>query len=165
MAWFILGQIVTVLLLLVRIPEVWQPFNDGTWAFGSVLTGLRFILIIETAFHLIQIVVPTIGIYLTVKHDHKTPRFWFAYLASVVVYGIIDVFGAGQVQNQMGQILGNSQEMQRSSADMQAAQVLNLRLILWALVWVLYWCRSKRVQHTFGYRALERSQALRFPPI
>jgi hypothetical protein len=154
MLWFLVGQSLTILFMLAQLPEIWSLETQSSWSMGTLLPGLRFLLTIESVMHVGQIVLPTVGIYLTVKHHPWTPRFWFLYLMWLAAYGIIDIAGAGYFQQQSHRFMG-SVPQPGEEGDVWVAMTANARLIFWALVWSLYWIRSVRVKQTFGRTALE----------
>jgi hypothetical protein len=110
----------------------------------------------ETAANVAQIVVPVIGIILTAKHHPFAPRLWLAYLVAMIAYGVTDVVWGSVGFHQAQALFGDSAPTRAMNEAMGPAAVINLRLALWALIWSLYWIRSKRVRATFGHAALDR---------
>ena len=155
MLWFLIGQGVTVLFMLARLPELWSPDTQASWSIGTLLPGLRPLLTIEAAMHLGQIGLPVVGIVLTVQHRSRTPRFWVLYLLFLGAYGVIDVIGAELIQARSQELFGNPQ-LGGEEGDVGQAITMNTRMVMWAMIWSLYWIRSIRVKQTFGLTALER---------
>ena len=155
MAWFLLGQSLTVLLSLGRLYSDWPPWTPESWAFGNALPGFNLLITIETAANVAQIVVPVIGIILTAKHHPLAPRLWLAYLAAMFAYGVTDVVWASIGLQQTHALFGDSAPTRAMTAALAPAEAMNLRLAFWALIWSLYWMRSKRVRATFGHAALD----------
>ena len=162
MLWFLIGQGLTILFMLARLPELWSPDTQGSWSMGTLLPGMRALLTIEAAMHVGQIVLPVVGFVLTVKHHPWTSRFWFLYLMFLAAYGIIDITGAGAIESSTRRFMGAalaSEEGSEAESGVWVAMIANARLIVWALIWSLYWVRSIRVKQTFGRTALERAPA------
>ena len=71
-------------------------------------------------------------------------------------YGITDVVWASIGLQQTHALFGDSAPTRAMTAALAPAEAMNLRLAFWALIWSLYWMRSKRVRATFGHAALDR---------
>jgi hypothetical protein len=158
MLWFLIGQGLTILFMLARLPELWSADTQSSWSMGALLPGMRALLTIESAMHLGQIVLPIAGFVLTVKHHAWTARFWLVYLMYLAAYGIIDIAGAGLIQQRSERLMGNAQTG-GEEGGVWVAMMANARLVIWALIWSLYWIRSIRVKQTFGRAALESDPA------
>lgn len=155
LAWFLLGQALTVVLSAGRLISDWPPWTPDSWAFGNALPGFNLLITMETAANVAQIVVPVIGIILTAKRHPFAPRLWLAYLVAMFAYGVTDVVWGSVGVHQAYAVFGDSAPTHAMSEAMGPAAVINLRLALWAVIWALYWIRSKRVRATFGHAALD----------
>jgi hypothetical protein len=152
LALFVFGQTVTVLMMTAKLGTLLSPFEDGSWDLGGAIAGMRGLLIVESTVHLAQIILPAIGIYLTVTRKRFAPRFWFAYLAGLGLYAIVDIAGAAWLRAQMS-LLFTPESASTIASEASQASTANLRTIAVALIWCLYWIKSVQVKATFGQTA------------
>lgn len=147
MLFFLVGQAITVLLVALTIPSVFEPFAQPAWDDTSVIPLYHATIVMEMLFSAARLAFPVAGIILTVTRDRRAPRFWLAYLGLVVVGSLLDTGAGIAIHNWMQAELPASAEAVKS---MTRAIVENLRTVMWALVWSLYWINSERVWITFG---------------
>lgn len=152
MGWFVFGQVVTTLMMLVRIREVWAPFENGTWVLMGTLSGMRAMLSLELAIHVMQIAVPIVGIVLTTRHRAEAPRLWFAYLSVLTIYAAVDLVATSTLSSGLRDILGDG--AMSAERSVSGSVFANARAIVFCLLWLGYWASSQRVLVTFGGQAL-----------
>jgi len=157
LAFFVLGQSVTALLALVRIPELWSSIAEGTWDLGGALGGVRWLLVLESVFHVGRIAIPVVGIYLIARRKRTAPRLWYAYLLTLLAYALTDIIAAESMRQQLMAIFAR-ERAEQVSAEMLKAARLNIQLTIFALIWAAYWVKSDRVRLTFGHGALDRAE-------
>ena len=155
MIWFLFGQGVTILWTLVELPTAYAPFHDGTWEMGQVLPAFQPILMLELLVSSIQIAAPALGMYLTLTRDPRAPRLWFVYLATMLVYSIVEVVGWQELRSELARSFGQA-AADEASKEIASDMMRTARTILWAPIWMAYWSVSRRVRVTFGRGALGR---------
>lgn len=153
LAFFCLGQALTSVMAVLRVPSTIEETIGGSWALGAISPVLRPTLMLEAALNLAQVVLPVIGLYLTFKRNRYTPRFWMAFTISFGVIAAIDMAGGFAIQSQLVDRLGRDFG---SNDELKSAFRENARTIFWALIWSLYWARSLRVRSTFGADGIDR---------
>ena len=129
--------------------------SSEMWAFGKSVPGFNLLASFETLAQIAQIVLPLIGLLLTVKKHPVTPRLWFAYLMWVDTIVLADALGTHLVTGSTAfiSLTGSTAEYFRQSV--LSSDGRNLRIFLWATAWAVYWAQSNRVRTTFGHAALE----------
>ena len=149
--WLILvivGQSIVALTQTFKISELGEALG-GTWMLGTSIAWLRPLLLGESAFHVLQIVGIIGGVVLITRRSRMAPVYWMTFLAIMATYGIGDIAMTGVIHDEMVGLFGAG-----AAADMdaqgQAAAAINGRLALFAMLWMLYWARSRRVALTFA---------------
>lgn len=153
MAWFIIGQGLTSLVMLARVNELWAPFVNGTWVVMGTVAGIRSVLVLESVVHALQVLVPAIGLVLTLRHSRQAPRLWFVYLSALAVYAAVDIAATSAIESVMREIAADD-ELAKMAQSLGAAEFANVRLLVFCLIWLAYWSSSQRVLVTFGGQAL-----------
>jgi hypothetical protein len=154
LALFICGQLVTIVIMLAKVGTLLEPFQRGVWDLGSAVAGMHGLLAMEMLTHVVQILAPAIGVYLIVARKRYAPRFWLAYLVFMGAYAVIDIAGGAYLRPQLEALTG-PQPSPMPDAGTSPSQT-NLRTIMVALLWGLYWSRSAKVRARFGHAALDR---------
>jgi hypothetical protein len=150
LAWFLIGQSVAPVIALARLPAATDMIRDS-WPLGALSPLMHPLLVLELVFHVAQVIVPLGGVFLIIKRSRFAPRYWFAYLAVLALYAVVDIGGAAIFSDQLAHYVPTDAS---SNAEQAGARSSNLRLLLWSAVWALYWLRSERVRATFGSTAL-----------
>jgi len=153
LGWFLIGQGLTSLVMLVRVKEAWAPFVNGTWVVMGTVAGIRSVLVLETVVHVLQILIPAVGLVLTVRHSRMAPRLWFVYLSALALYGVVDIAATSAIESVMREIAA-ADELAKMTQSLGAAEFVNLRLLIFCVIWLAYWSSSQRVLVTFGGQAL-----------
>ncbi|HEX2836085.1 MAG TPA: DUF2569 family protein [Thermoanaerobaculia bacterium] len=147
LALFLVGQVGTLLYKLLTISSVWEPFTDGTFAASEQYPILAPLLVIESGFHLLQIVLSLVGIVLIARRIRFARPFYLLYLVVMLTYALVDIVGGAWFASQVASVsaeLGN--EVRKS---MEEPNLMNARLAAFSVVWLVYWIRSERVRQTF----------------
>lgn len=155
LALFLLGQSIAILVAIATVIGVPASLR-GTLPVGSIVYGMRSLLLLESGIQVLLPVLVLVGIVLAVRRDWRAPRFWFAYLSASAVYLLIDLAASAHVHAEMVRLLGARYET-AVAKDHASTQVATIRQVFLSLVWALYWIRSERVRDTFGSAALDRS--------
>jgi hypothetical protein len=153
MGWFLIGQGLTSLVMLVRVKELWSPFINGTWVVMGTVAGMRSVLVVESVVHVLQILIPAIGLVLTIRHNRQAPRLWFVYLSALALYAVVDIAATSAIESVMREIAG-ADELAKMTQSLGAAEFVNMRLLIFCVIWLAYWSSSQRVLVTFGGQAL-----------
>ena len=153
MAWFLIGQGLTSLVMLVRVRGLWSPFVNGTWVVMGTAAGTRSVLVLETVVHVLQVLIPAIGIVLTLRSSRQAPRLWFVYLSALALYAVLDIAATSAIESVMREIAADD-ELAKMTQSLGAAVFANVRLLVFCLIWLAYWASSQRVLVTFGGQAL-----------
>lgn len=153
MAWFLIGQGLTSLVMLVRVKDLWAPFVNGTWVIMGTVAGIRSVLVVETIAHALQVVIPAIGLVLTFRGRRQAPRLWFVYLSALALYAVVDIAATSAIGSVMRDIAADD-ELATMTQSLGAAEFANARLLIFCLIWLAYWSSSQRVLVTFGGQAL-----------
>ena len=154
LALFLLGQSMGLILALMRMSDVAQTFRDG-FPIASVVTGMRPLIVLESAVQALLPAVIVLGIVLILRRDRHAPRFWFAYLTLSTVYLLGDLAMGVHIHAEMSRLLGSGYA--KAMANEGGSTTTLLRQTLMTIVWALYWVRSERVRATFGAAALDKS--------
>ncbi len=154
LALFLLGQSMALILALMRMRDVAQTFRDG-FPIASVVTGMRPLIVLESAVQALLPAVIVLGLVLTVRRDRHAPRFWFAYLALSAAYLLSDIAMGVHIHAEMSRLLGSGYA--KAMANEGGGTTTLLRQALMTIVWALYWVRSERVRATFGSAALDET--------
>ena len=153
MGWFLIGQGLTTLFMLVRVKELWAAFVNGTWVIMGTAAGVRSVLVVESVVHVLQILIPAIGLVLTIRHNRQAPRLWFVYLSALATYAMVDIAATSAIESVMREI-ASADELAKMTQSVGAAEFLNMRLLIFCVIWLAYWSSSQRVLVTFGGQAL-----------
>jgi hypothetical protein len=153
MAWFLIGQGLTSLVMLARVKGVWSPFVNGTWVVMGTVAGMRSVLVLEMIVHVLQVLIPALGLVLTLRGRGEAPRLWFVYLSALALYAAVDLAATSAIDSVMREIAAND-ELATMTQSLGAAEFANVRLLVFCLVWLAYWSSSQRVLVTFGGQAL-----------
>ncbi|HEU4994121.1 MAG TPA: hypothetical protein VFT29_04850, partial [Gemmatimonadaceae bacterium] len=150
----VLGQSLVAIKQLVGFHEVIETYGDG-WMLGAAIGTWRPLLVMEGAFQVFQIIGIVGGIVLIFRKSWMAPAYWMLFLASLVMYGLTDIIGTASMQRRMAMVF-DAEAMTDFNAKAAAAASLNVRLMIGALLWSLYWARARRVALTFAPpRAME----------
>jgi hypothetical protein len=153
MAWFLIGQGLTSLVMLVGVKGLWSPFVNGTWVVAGTAAGVRSVLVLEAIVHGLQVVIPAIGLVLTLRNSRQAPRLWFVYLSALALYAAVDITATSAIESMMREIAAGD-ELATLTQSLGAAVFANVRLLVFCLIWLAYWSSSQRVLVTFGGQAL-----------
>ena len=153
MGWFLIGQGLTSLVMLARVKGLWSPFVNGTWVVMGTVAGMRSVLVLEAIVHVLQVLIPAIGIVLTLRKSRQAPRLWFVYLSALALYAVVDIAATSAIESVMREIAADD-ELTKMTQSLGAAEFANLRLLVFCLIWLAYWSTSQRVLMTFGGQAL-----------
>jgi hypothetical protein len=103
--------------------------------------------------HGLQLLIPTIGLVLTLRHSRQAPRLWFVYLSALALYAAVDIAATSAIESVMREIAVGD-ELATMTRSLSAAAFSNVRLLVFCLIWLAYWASSQRVLVTFGGQAL-----------
>jgi hypothetical protein len=162
LALFVIGQSIIVVTRALAMPEALASLGGASWDLGTLAPALRPMLVIEAAFHVLQVVGPIGGVYLVAKHNRYAPRFWFAYLIVAIALVLLDLAVMPLVSARLELALSYTPDWNR---EMNQALRENARGLIGMLVWTLYWIKSQRVKATFGSNPLDRGGATVSPPL
>jgi hypothetical protein len=144
----IIGQSIVALAQTAKISELGEALG-GTWMLGTAVAWLRPIVLGESVFHVFQILGIIGGIVLITRRSRMTPVYWIAFLTLMTTYAVSDIAVTTILLDQMVALFG-AESATDMEAQGKAAVVLNRRLAFFAMVWLLYWVRSRRVALTFA---------------
>jgi hypothetical protein len=144
----LVGNSLVALYLLATVGSVFTSL-DSTWMMGTAVPGLRTPLLVEAITHFLQIVGFGVGLVLIVRRSPLAPPFWVGFLTSLAVAAFVDIATASEIVPRLTTILG-SQGASESVQAMDGAEKENTQLIFRAMIWALYWLRSKRVRIVFS---------------
>ena len=153
LAFFCLGQLVTMVLCASHVPATFRDVVGGSWTLGPISPILRPTLLTEATINLARIILPVIGLYLIFKRNRYTPRFWMVFTIFVGLFAVVDLAAGAVIQAQISNRLGRDIN---SGGELNAAVGENLKIVAWALIWAFYWARSLRVRATFGADGMDR---------
>ncbi|MGH7679285.1 MAG: hypothetical protein ACRENU_12510 [Gemmatimonadaceae bacterium] len=151
LVFIIVVQSIVAISLVVRYREVGEGLGDA-WMLGAALGGFRPVLLIESATHVLQLLGLVGGIVLIVVKARITPVFWMAFLLTMLSYALFDITATGMMADRMVTLFG-AESAAEFRSETEAAKRMNMRLIVGALVWSLYWARSRRVALVFAPKA------------
>ena len=149
---FIIGQSIAFVVHAVRFPEALEGISGVAWHLGPVASLMRPMLVFETAFHVLQLLAPVVGLYLIVRRNRYAPRFLFAYMSAAAVFVVVDMATLPLLSRQLAPF----QEGVDPNAETNKASRENLRALIGSILWAGYWVKSRRVRVTFGSNALNR---------
>lgn len=152
LALFTIGQSFAVLASLLRLAKAWSQYGSGVRV-GAVVSGMQPLIVLESAVAIVVAPVVAGGLVLLVRRSPHAPRYWFAYLAAISAYVLVDLLATPFIHSQIVQLVGEA-----GTANSNAAGT-ELRQLAVTLLWTLYWARSQRVRATFGAAALDRAAA------
>lgn len=144
LGWIVVANCLVWIYLLATIPELASNFRD-VWMLGAALPSWRPLLLIESAGHLFQLLGIAAGLILILRRSHITPPYWVGFLALTALYGLYDIVSAGNIAPTARSIFG-AQTGSEFTSGIAEIQRLNLRLLVGAAIWILYWMRSRRVR-------------------
>ncbi len=150
LALFVLGQVLTVVLVALQVPATIASFSGPTWALGSQVPSLRPILVLEALANAIMLVGASIGLGLIFRRHPLTPRFFQFFLLFVLAYGLVRLVALPTMYRELLVLV---REGGGSAADMEQEKMTAIsntgRMAGYAALWFLYWLRSRRVANTF----------------
>ena len=147
---FTVGQIVALLINGAQLPSLLEGFAPDVWALGNSIPAYRPMVVIEALGQVAIIGCGAIGLWLLLRKDVRTPRFYRIFLAFVVGYGLIELGGSHLVYSDFIELATQAgQPTQDLEGLRREASTTALRMIAGCLVWGLYWRKSKRVANTF----------------
>lgn len=151
LALFVIGLVASVVILLIRLPDAVGTLRGGIWASAAGVPLLRPLLVFETIGH-ITILGGAVGSLVFIWRRHpSTPRFIELYLLWVLAYSIGEL---GMVPGVFARMIALVHARGGSTTALQQGRLDAIsesgRTALAALVWLLYWLKSRRVANTFG---------------
>ena len=146
--WLAIGQGVLALVLAARYAEIPDDFAS-TWMLAGAVQGLRVQLIIESSAHVFQFGAIIGGLVLLTRRSQLTPLYWILVLGTMATYGAYDIAATQLMLPHLAELLG-PEATASFQGDASNALVQNGRLVFWALVWMSYWMKSRRVALVFG---------------
>lgn len=148
LAWIVFGNSVLMLYLLVTLGEIRDGLG-GTWMLGAALDGMRPVLLIESAGHMIQILGVGTGLILIFRRSPLAPPYWVGLLTVMSGYAMYDINATSALLPSFRSVFG-AEAASEFTREASQAQGRNFRVILNAAIWSLYWIRSRRVRLVFS---------------
>ena len=136
-----------IVYLLFSIGEVNDSLGS-TWLLAAAVPPMRSLLLFEAVAHLFQLLALATGIVLILRRSPVAPPFWVGFLALLVFYVLWDGAAAPALTHTLTERLGSDGSEMRS--QLQATERQNTQTLFRALIWTLYWIKSKRVRLTFS---------------
>lgn len=155
---FFVGQLLTVVTWFTGVDRSWTDYTR-TLGSAAVFVGLRPLIVLETAMFMLSLPIVLVGLFLLARRSRCTPRYWFSYHMGIALYVLADHAAMAFIHPQMARLYGDH-ALARSTAS--GTMTGRLGTVVAALIWSLYWVRSRRVRATFGAAALDREVTL--PP-
>jgi hypothetical protein len=136
-----IGLIIFPLFSLYNFFTVYLPiFTNGTWELltdsnsAYYTPGIGGGLMFEAIFQFIFLVASLYLLFLFFKNNRRFPQLYIIFLASIVIFGIIDYVIISSIPSIASETEDN----------------LDLgRAIIFALIWIPYMLKSKLVRATF----------------
>ncbi|NUS96126.1 MAG: DUF2569 family protein [Gemmatimonadaceae bacterium] len=148
---FVLTQLLSGVLLGYQLPRTWAGFSGPTWALGADSSWFRPTLVYEAAMQVVRLAGIAIGLVMIVRGSSRTPAFYRAFLATVLLLSIVDALLIARVYAQLHVTL---RALGASTTGLGASRYVALtgdaRTAAYALIWWLYWRQSERVRRTFA---------------
>ena len=133
-------------MLAFALAHVWETIDTA----GTVpsVPYFQLFVVAEVVCQVVLLAGLVAGLVMIFKRHFRTPVYYQLLLAFVVVFGLIELAGTyltfGVLADLAGDEVGDD-----ASLDTFQAYASGARMIVWALIWTLYWRRSKRVANTF----------------
>jgi len=149
LALFVLGVIATILLKIATLDDAVANLGKGAWMMAPAIAGIRPVLFVESVFHFLQIVAPLVGLTLLFRSARAAPLYWVLLLITFVAYGLYDLAAASAAVTLISRQIGGIISKQVGEAISEASS-LNIRVVIFGIVWSFYWIVSRRVRLSFG---------------
>ena len=152
LAWIVFWQLIIAVYLLATAHDTAGAFG-GPWMLDAAIPGMRVALFIEGTAHSFQLFGIVLGIVLIWRRSALAPPYWVAMLLLSAGFAITDlVLGDMLFRADFARQLAawSSSGAARNREGMQEATAQNIRMVMNAAVWSLYWLRSRRVFVVFG---------------
>ena len=149
LTWFLFLQIVGLLLTLYRIRMIWSVFHGLNWMIGEILPALRPTIAMESVLHILSLVIQPIGVVLTARLDRRARQWWMLFYALAIAYRVADFAGGQHLLAVRPSIVG-VEGARRAAEETLFARDMNSWALANSILWLLYWCRSRRVRLNFG---------------
>lgn len=159
LAWITFAQSMLLIYLLITSKEIWSTFEGG-WMVGAAAPGMRVLLVIESAAHALQINGVAIGLLLIFRKSSIAPIYWAALLVTMALYALFDVIATATMMPSFAAAFG-AKAASEFQLEAGKAERSNVRLIVSALAWSLYWLRSRRVRLVFAPRRSAAAESAR----
>jgi Protein of unknown function (DUF2569) len=148
---FILTQVASLIILLIRTKSILAAFDTSTWTtVGNAVPSYHAVVVVEAIAHALRIMLAVIGFIMIWTRDRLTIAFYTGYLAFVIVWGIADHLAAISVYDGIYAMLAKAD---KSDAQVRALQsqagIETFQMIVYATIWLVYWRTSDRVRRTF----------------
>lgn len=148
LAWIVIGNSILSLYVMATLGEIGESLG-GTWMLGAAIPGMRPVLLIESAGHILQILGIAGGLILILRKSAITPAYWVGLLTVMSAYAIYDIGATSEFLPTFRSIFGSGAAAQ-FSREASEAETRNFRLVFNAAIWILYWIRSRRVKLVFS---------------
>lgn len=154
--WLLLFVIGRSLSLLVLTPQFTGSLHTYARSIGlsTAVPGLQPLIVLETAVALLNLPLTLVGLVLLARRSPHAPRFWFAFISFMAAYLFIDVGAMHLIRPGLERFVGTTAHWRTSG---RGSPAFDLEQAGVALLWALYWARSRRVRATFGAAALDRT--------
>ena len=149
---FTIGQSVGILVWLARARSSLDEYAGGI-GIAAAVPGLEPLIVLEAAMFLLGLAIAVVGLFLIMRRSAYAPRFWFASLASICAYQVLDLVAMQSINPRLVQLVGAKALAGTGSTEIAS----EVRLLIVGLIWLAYWSKSQRVRETFGAAALDRA--------
>lgn len=156
LGWVTFTHSCLAIYALVTIGQIVSSFG-GSWMFASAIDGMRSELVLEAIGHFFQTIGVIVGLVLLWRRSQLAPVFWVLLLVLAGGYAIYDLSASADVGRALTAVFGSdSTQMLGSIRD---ADTQNQRMVWSAIIWSLYWIKSRRVLVVFGPPAPPAAEA------
>jgi hypothetical protein len=150
LALFVFSQILGILYMIVQLPTLRSGFRPELWALGEQSSLYRPLVTLEAIGQAVRFACTALGLFLLFKRHPETRRFYRVFLGGMVLYGILDAWGASVLHDQLLSIVVNAGRATSRLDDSSSRGIVSaLRTAMYGGIWFLYWERSDRVSNTF----------------
>jgi hypothetical protein len=143
LAWFVLGQIGTACIGIYEVYSSMSTLGAQQSALRVVDAGLVVDSYIDGLCAGAFAVGAIVGLYLMARKSILTPRFFCFFLGIAAVLAVVEFAVLVDISDRLTRLQRNTV----TDSDITG----QLRGVLYGVVWMFYWMRSKRVKANYGY--------------
>src|SRR5258708_14158395 len=148
---FIIPQVISFALAAKGVPGRIGAFQSDSWSFGDRLRFYRPSLVVESAFHVIRIIGPIVGLTMIFRRDPRVRTFYTLFLSSLVLYGAFEWIVTAIVYPQMEALIVAAGQSAESTRQLKLdGFIAALRTRAYGAIWLWYLRESTRLANTFA---------------